>query len=101
MDQGGTVEPKGTVSGKHDKHKVAFLGLSTCAWCRRTRRLLEENSVPFEYTYLDLLEGDEKEEALALLERWNPKRSYPTVIIDDDRAVVGYKPDDLKAELDL
>jgi glutaredoxin len=79
------VEPKGKVSGKQDRHSVVFLGLSTCAWCRRTRRLLEENSVPFEYRYVDLLEGDEKEEAQELLELWNTKRSYPTVIIDDDR----------------
>jgi glutaredoxin len=95
------VEATGQVPGTNDKHSVLFLGLSTCVWCRRTRKLLEEVSVPFEFQYIDLLEGEAKDAALDLLQRWNPRRSYPTVVIDNDRTVIGYKPEELKEALGL
>jgi glutaredoxin len=95
------VDASGQVSGTRGEHSILFLGLSTCVWCRRTRQLLEEASVPFEFRYIDLLEGEDKDAALELLSRWNPRRSYPTVVIDNDHTVIGYKPDELKEALDL
>ena len=52
-------EKRGKVAGLHDRHNVMFYGLSTCVWCKRTRKLLEEHDVAFEFVYVDLLEGDE------------------------------------------
>jgi glutaredoxin-like protein NrdH len=92
---------RGAVSGSAGDHSVMFYGLSTCGWCKRTREFLEENSVAFDYMYVDLLEGGERAQAIEEIRRVNPKTSFPTVVIDGDAVVVGYDPDRLKEALDL
>lgn len=80
---------------------VKLYALSTCAWCRRTKNFLDENGVEYELTYVDLLEGPEKDQILEEVSKWNPRRSFPTVVIDDTRSVAGFKPELLKEELGL
>jgi glutaredoxin-like protein NrdH len=95
------AEPRGNVQGSHIEHQVMFYGLSTCIWCKRTRQFLEEQGVGFDFTYVDLFHGQEREELVAEVRRWNPAASFPTVVIDNARCVVGYKPDQLKEALGL
>jgi glutaredoxin-like protein NrdH len=94
-------DARGRVPGRRDEHSVKFYGLSTCVWCRRTRKLLEEEGVGFEYVYMDMLGGPEREEALAEIRRWNPRVSYPTLIVDGRECVVGYHPERMKELLGL
>ena len=91
----------GSVQGSNNKHQVVFYGLSTCIWCKKTRKFLEDEGVAFDYVYVDLLKGQEREEAKEHVGRWNPSVSFPTVVIDDDRSVTGYKPEKLREELGL
>jgi len=93
------VKAKGSVAGTDQRHDVLLLGLSTCVWCRKTRETLEAEGVAFQFAYLDLLDGDEKETHLELLRSWNPRESYPTVVIDHATCIIGHKPDDLKKAL--
>lgn len=93
------MEANGSVAGKNQRHDVLLLGLSTCVWCRKTRELLETEGIAFRFAYLDLLQGDDKASRLELLRTWNPRESYPTVIIDERTCVIGYKPDDLREAL--
>jgi len=93
------VDAKGSVHGTDQRHDVLLLGLSTCIWCRRTREMLEAENVSFRYVYFDLLQEQEKETYLELLRTWNPRESYPTVIIDDQSCVIGHKPEELKKAL--
>jgi glutaredoxin len=95
------AEPKGHVAGRKSDHRIAFYGLSTCIWCRRTRQFLEEQGVEFDFAYVDLLQDQELEEAMKHVVRWNPASSYPTIVVDDERCVVGYQPDSLKEVLGL
>ena len=92
---------KGSVPGTHVEHAVLFYGLSTCVWCKRTRQFLEEMDVQFDYVYVDLLPGDERQKAIGEVRRWNQAGSFPTVIVDDAQAVVGFRKDDLKQALGL
>jgi glutaredoxin-like protein NrdH len=78
---------------------VRLFALSTCGWCRKTKTLLEELGVEYEYKYVDLLTGEEREEAIKQVERWNPARSFPTMVINEDRSIVGFKPDMIKEVL--
>jgi glutaredoxin len=39
---------------------VKVYALSTCPYCRMTRKYLDENNVQYDVTEVDLLEGDEK-----------------------------------------
>jgi glutaredoxin len=70
-------------------------------WCKRTRQFLEEMDVHFDYVYVDLLQGDDRKEAIAEVRRWNKAGSFPTVIVDSERAVVGFRKDDLRSALGL
>lgn len=92
---------RGSISGRHDEHQVAFYGISTCIWCRKTRQFLEENGVAFDYVYVDLLEGKEREEVKEQVRQWNSAVSFPTIVIDKASTIVGYRPDEIKEALGL
>ena len=92
-------DARGNITGSYDDHQVVFYGLSTCVWCKRTRKLLEDLDVAFEFTYVDLLSGDERNQVVDQVRRWNPAGSFPTLVIDEDETVVGYRPDEIKEAL--
>ena len=94
-------ETKGTVHGPHDERHTVFYGLSTCVWCKRTRKFLEDQGVQFDYVYVDKLKGQERAEAVEQVRRWNSAVSFPTVVVGDATCVVGYKPNKLKEVLGL
>jgi len=94
-------DARGMVEGNYDKHHVTFYGISTCIWCKRTRKLLEEREVAFEFTYVDLLQGAEREEVVTEVRQWNPSVSFPTIVVDESKSVVGYKPEEIKEALGL
>ena len=85
------------VSGKK-KGKVMLYALSTCGWCKRTKELLREIGVEFDYTYVDLLEGKEQDEAMNIVERFNPSGSFPTLVINDKKCIVGFKEQEIREE---
>jgi glutaredoxin-like protein NrdH len=94
-------ESRGSVPGSHDEHAVTFYGLSTCIWCRKTRNFLEEQGVAFDFIYVDLIHGQERDEVTAKIRQWNPSVSFPTIVVDGGQSVVGFKPDKLKEVLGL
>lgn len=81
--------------------KVRFFALSTCGWCKKTKRFLDAHNVNYEIDYVDLLSGAEKSRIMAEMERWNPRRTFPTVVVDDKEIVVGFKEDRLREVLGL
>jgi len=95
------TEARGNVPGSRNEHQIMFYGLSTCIWCKRTREFLESQGVKFDYVYVDLLHGHEREEALAQVTQFNSARSFPTVVVDGNQCVVGYKPQELAEVLGL
>jgi len=80
---------------------VLFYGLSTCIWCKRTRQFLESNDVAFEVVYVDLLQGAEREAVVEQVRRWNPSVSFPTLVIDNRRCIIGYRPEEIQEALGL
>jgi glutaredoxin len=89
------------IEGPRRDHEVVFFGLSTCVWCKRTKKFLEENGVTFDYCSVDTVSKDEQPEVLEQLSKHNPNRNFPTVVIDGKKVIVGYNPDSLKQELGL
>ena len=49
---------------------------------------------------MDLLEGKEKEAILEEVRKYNPRVSYPTILIGD-RVIVGLREDEIREELGL
>jgi glutaredoxin-like protein NrdH len=83
------------VSGE-DRGKVVLFALSTCGWCKKTKRLLNELGVAYSYVDVDQVEEDEKTETVEQLKKWNPRSSFPTLVINDERCIVGFKEDEIK-----
>ena len=81
--------------------RVMLYALSTCGWCKKTRAFLDENDVEYEYEYVDLLTGSERDRVMAEVRKWNPRGSFPTVVIDEKETVVGFKEDQLRKVLGL
>jgi len=79
---------------------VKMYTLSTCGHCKATKRLLDECNVRYEFTDVDLLEGEEREAILEDVKKLNPNCSFPTIVIGD-KVIVGYKEDKIKAALGL
>ena len=81
--------------------KVTLYALSTCGWCKKTRSFLDENHVEYDCVYVDLLKGEEKQEVLVQVRKWNPRSSFPTIVIDDKESVAGFKKERLQEVLGL
>jgi glutaredoxin-like protein NrdH len=86
------------VPGK-DVGQVMLFALSTCVWCAKTRKLLDEMSVAYDYEYVDLLKGEEKNKVMKIVEKWNPPCSFPTMVINNKKCIVGFKEDDIRKAL--
>jgi glutaredoxin-like protein NrdH len=90
--------PMQHVDGEN-KGKLVLFALSTCQWCRKTRMLIEELGTEYDYIYVDLLEGNERTEIVEEIKKWNPQLSFPTLVINDEKVIVGFKEDEIKENL--
>ena len=86
------------VAGKK-KGAVMLYALSTCVWCKRTKRLLNELGIEYDYVDVDLLQSDEREKVNKKVREWNPSGSYPTIVINNSHCIVGYDPEKIKEVL--
>ena len=86
------------VDGK-DKGKVMLYTLTTCVWCQKTKALLKELGVAYDYTDVDLLSGAEEAAVVKEIEKFNPDCNFPTLIIDNSKCIVGYQEDEIREAL--
>ncbi|OQX06722.1 MAG: NrdH-redoxin [Desulfobacteraceae bacterium IS3] len=82
------------------KPTVQIYSLSTCSHCKATKKFLSDCVVKYEFTDVDLLHGDERKAILEEVRKFNPKCSFPTVIIGE-KVIVGYKEEEIKEALGL
>ncbi len=82
-----------------NKGKIFLYALSTCVWCKKTKKLLDFLGVEYSYVYMDQLDGKEKDKKMKELENWNPRCSFPTIVFNDKECIVGFKEDEIKKEL--
>ena len=82
-----------------DKGKVVMYGLSTCVWCRKTRKLLTDLGIDFDYIYVDKLEGDQEDQVVEEVRRFNPSVSFPTTVINGEKAIVGFRENEIREAL--
>jgi glutaredoxin len=72
--------------------RVFLYALSTCPWCRKTKQLLADADVPYDYVDVDLLPDEEADVAAEKAQAVSGARVFPVLVIGDD-VVVGYNPD--------
>ena len=87
------------VPGKKACH-IMLYALSTCGWCRKTKELLKALDVDFEYIDVDTVSDGELAEITDELKKYNPRRSYPTIVVDDGKhVIVGFQDEEIKEVL--
>jgi glutaredoxin-like protein NrdH len=69
---------------------VMLYALSTCGWCKKTKALLDELGVAYDFVYVDLEVGEEARHARDEVIKWNPACSFPTIVINNQECVVGF-----------
>ena len=83
------------ITGKNKGHIVLY-ALSTCTWCKKTKKLLEDLGVEYYFDDVDLMTDAEKKDAMVVIQKWNPSMSFPTIIIDNASSIVGFQENKLK-----
>lgn len=74
--------------------------LSTCSHCKTTKKFLDDCRVHYEFTDVDLLSAEEKKAIIEDVKKYNPRCTFPTIIIGD-KVIIGYKEDEIKKALDI
>jgi glutaredoxin-like protein NrdH len=85
------------VAGKN-QGKIMLYALSTCVWCRKTKQLLDQLGVEYDFVEVDLLQGEERSQATDEVKKLNPRCSFPTLAIND-QCIVGYDQQKVKEAL--
>lgn len=83
-----------------NKSKVLLYALSTCIWCRKTKKLLDELGVAYDFIDVDLLSGQDSQKIQQEVERWNPSGSFPTLVINNAKCIIGFEEEQIRQEFE-
>ena len=89
------------VPGKNTTHKVLMYALSTCVWCKMTKQYLKDHDIEYEYVDVDLCDEKDKEKIRAHIISKGGSLSYPTIIVDDNVLITGFRKDKFKEILGI
>ena len=81
-------------------NNVYIYALSTCPYCRMTKKYLTENDVAYEFVDVDLLTGDEKQRVIDEVKALSGGTSFPVIKVGDE-VIVGFNKVRLKELLGL
>jgi glutaredoxin-like protein NrdH len=87
------------VSGKNSG-KIILFALSTCSWCRKTKKLLDGLGVEYDYIDMDLVDRNAVEQFRKEHEKWNPQCNFPTLVINNKKCIVGFDEDTIREALE-
>jgi len=73
-----------------NKGNVKLYALSTCIWCGKTKKLLDDLNVKYDCIDVDLLDYEDQQEVLKEVKKHNPSSGFPTMVIDDKDCIVGF-----------
>jgi glutaredoxin-like protein NrdH len=77
---------------------IKVYALSTCPWCKKTKKLLDDMGVEYSFVDVDLLTGDDKNQTIADVKKLNPSMSFPTMTINN-KTIIGYQETQIKDAL--
>lgn len=83
-----------------EKHKIIVYALSTCPYCKRTKRFLDAHKVVYEHVDVDLLDDSKQDEVLDKVEKLTGRKSFPVVIVGTE-IIVGHDEQKLKKALNI
>ena len=89
------------ISGKNNKHKVFVYALSTCVWCKLTKQFLNDNNIEYEFVDVDLADEKDKDKIHETIQSKGGMLSYPTIVVDDNIVINGFRKDKLTEVLGI
>jgi glutaredoxin len=89
------------VSGSNKKHKVLLYAISTCAWCKMTKRYLNENKIEYEYVDVDLCSEKDHDIIRKDIVKRGGEPNYPAIIVDDKILITGFRKDKINEALGI
>jgi glutaredoxin-like protein NrdH len=95
-----TIQPAPRKDVPMSHPKVKMYSLSTCSHCKATKKFLGECTIKYEFVDVDKLEGEERKAIIEDVKKFNPRCSFPTIIIGET-VIVGYKEKELKEALGM
>jgi len=87
------------VTGANKAHRVLLYAISTCAWCKRTKKFLKDYDIEYEYIDVDLCDEVDRKKIRSDIKRRGGNPVYPTIIIDDDILITGFLEKQIKEAL--
>jgi glutaredoxin len=90
------------VPGASEPHRLTVYALSTCAFCKKSMRFLEEKGLSYRYVYLDQLDLDLKREVKGELKsKFDNLPVFPVLTIDETEALSGFTEEKWSERLGL
>jgi glutaredoxin len=89
------------VEGTKKDHKVLMYAISTCAWCKMTKKYLKDNKVEYEYVDVDLCTDKDRETIRKDIVKRGGQPNYPIIIVDDKVMINGFRKDRINEALNL
>ena len=81
------------IDGVKDQREIIIFTLSTCMWCKKCKRWLNERNIKYRYIDMDKIQYSQKSEILNYLQKnYQQRISYPYMVCDKNDVVVGYNP---------
>jgi glutaredoxin-like protein NrdH len=80
--------------------EVKIFSLSTCSHCKATKKFIDDCTIKYEFVDVDLLQGEERKAIIEDVKKFNPRCSFPTIIIGD-KVIVGFKEKEIKEALGM
>lgn len=73
---------------------VKLYALSTCPYCRMTKKYLEDHGTEYELVEVDKLDGDERQKAIDEVKSISGGTSFPVMVVGD-KHVTGFNKSEI------
>jgi len=72
-------------------NEITLYTLSTCPWCRKSKKFFTERDIQFDYTDYDLADEQTQKQIIQVMDR-HKATAFPFAMINGD-AIEGYNPE--------
>jgi len=92
-----------TETGKvNTKSDIKIMVLTTCGFCHKGRTFLDDNDIKYSFVEVDKLDmAVKKKIKIDFSEKFDTRLVYPTLILNDDKFVTGFKKQQWAEELGI
>ncbi len=76
-----------------------MFALTTCRHCKKTKEYLDSNDAKYHLLYVDEFHGKDRTDLMDKVRSYNPRGSFPTIVLPGGKVVVGFREQLLREAL--